>query len=192
MIFWAFLVFGTFLSFLGHFFQFLEILKLNQFHYEQKSVYIPLKSYVRDGKQAGFWNYSLRIVQALVHIWIVTFVVSLTLIFLHTDERWENFRSYLVENYGEWQTTLLYGLIISAICPIMSGMQLILLGIGLSIDQLKKWREIFGEIFFTSRFKMSPKICGEHFLSVICVRFGSAGFHQGKCMVLVKTWTSKM
>ena len=64
------------------------------------------------------------------------------MLFLHRDERWENSRSYCLEEYGEGLTTFIFGLVIWTICPVMFGFQYILLGVILSNGPIRKWWEI--------------------------------------------------
>ena len=57
-----------------------------------------------------------------------------TLIFLNHDERWSNFREYCFneENYGKNIVTLVFGIVISVICPFIFGLQNILLALVLN------------------------------------------------------------
>jgi len=57
-----------------------------------------------------------------------------TLIFLNHDERWSNFREYCFEEekYGKNIVTLVFGIVISVICPFTFGLQNMLLGLVLN------------------------------------------------------------
>ena len=60
--------------------------------------------------------------------------MSKTLIFLNHDERWSHFREYCFdeENYGKNIVTLVFGIIISVICPFTFGLQNVLFGLVLN------------------------------------------------------------
>ena len=51
-----------------------------------------------------------------------------TIMFLHTDERWDTLRSHLIQNVGEQGTTCMFGIILALVCPVMFGIQNVLLG----------------------------------------------------------------
>ena len=55
--------------------------------------------------------------------------MSKTLIFLNHDERWSNYREYCFDEYGRKNVTLVFGIVISVICPFIFGLQNILLGL---------------------------------------------------------------
>ena len=69
----------------------------------------------------------------------VSWPYSKTVIFLHHDERWSNSRVELLENYGESGTSCLFGLIIWIICPLMAGLQYVLLGLVLSDSPIQNF-----------------------------------------------------
>jgi len=72
-----------------------------------------------------------------------------TLIFLNHDERWSNFREYCFdeEHYGKYLVTLVFGIIISVICPFTFGLQNILLGLVLN-GRINK--DIMSHVFRTT------------------------------------------
>ena len=70
--------------------------------------------------------------------------LSKTLHLIHEDNRWLNFRTYLTNKIEDFGFTLIGGLIVSLVCPVMFIVSNVLLGIGLNFTSL-----IQGEIAST-------------------------------------------
>lgn len=61
-----------------------------------------------------------------------------TVIFLHVDERWDNLRIHLLYLFGSRGTTFMFGVIISIVCPLMFGLQNVILGMVLTNGPINK------------------------------------------------------
>ena len=69
----------------------------------------------------------------------VFFAISVqALSFLTNDARWDNLRIYYIEQYGQPLVTFVFGLVISFICPLLFGMQNVLLAVILNYGKLNK------------------------------------------------------
>ena len=64
--------------------------------------------------------------------------LSQTLNIIHEDKRWINLRTYLTDIIGDFGVTLIGGVIVSLVCPVMFIVSNVLLGIGLNFTSLMK------------------------------------------------------
>ena len=71
---------------------------------------------------------------------LIRFSVDLSKIvsFIHDDQRWINLRTYIIDEIGELAVTLIGGLIVSLVCPLMCIVSNVLLAIGLNFTFLIK------------------------------------------------------
>ena len=84
----------------------------------------------------------------------LTRLILKILIFLLHDERWDNLRSHLFLIFGEERTTYVFGVILALVCPIMFGIQNVLLGMCLFEDASKNLANAFCHVMQSMRYQL--------------------------------------
>ena len=74
--------------------------------------------------------------------------------FLHVDERWDWFRSYLFVTIGEQGTTCIFGVILALVCPFMFCFQNLLLGMCLFEDSTNHVADAFFHVLRSMRYQV--------------------------------------
>ena len=77
-----------------------------------------------------------------------------TIMFLHVDERWEPLRSYLFATIGDRKTTAVFGVIIALVCPIMFGIQNLMLGMCLFEQSTNNVAQAFRHVVQSMRYQL--------------------------------------
>ena len=77
-----------------------------------------------------------------------------TIMFLHTDERWDTLRSHFIRNFGEQGTTCMFGFIIALVCPVMFGIQNVLLGMCLFQHTNNTLKQAFSHVLKSLRYQL--------------------------------------